>query len=357
MYHVVLTACLISAPEACESRLLPAGDAPDLQACIAGAETIARDWLARHPDLSAQGQDCVPTQDLAALELAEIADGVWLHQGAAGQISAENRGWIANLGVVIGDSIAVIDPGASRAQGEALYAAIRQHSDRPVSHVILTHMHPDHILGAEVFAEAGARVTANARLPDALALRGESWLRSIPDQIGTGALAGTRLVAVDITIGARQVIDLGARDLILTPVPPAHTDNDMTVLDSATGTLFTGDLVFQGGLTPSIDGSLSGWLDWIDLGPPQGPDGAPPRLIVPGHGPVSDSWDAATAPGRRYLDRLRATIRDQIAQGAALSAAIPETVAAMQDLAPEWLDFDAVTARNAATAYAELEWE
>lgn len=356
MYHIVLTACLISAPETCESRLLPAGDAPTQQACLSGAETIAQDWLSHHPDLSGKGQDCVPTQNLSALDLTEIADGVWLHQGAAGQISTENRGWIANLGVVVGDSIAVIDPGASRAQGEALYAAIRQRSDRPISHVILTHMHPDHILGAEVFAEAGATVTANARLPEALALRAESWLRSIPDQIGAGALAGTRIVDVDLPVEAVQRIDLGARELVLTPVPPAHTDNDMTVLDIQTGTLFTGDLVFQG-LTPSIDGALSGWLDWIDLGPPLGPDGAVPRLIVPGHGPVADSWTGATARERRYLDRLRTTIRDQIAKGAPLSAAIPETVASMQDLAPEWLDFDAITARNAATAYAELEWE
>lgn len=356
MYHIVLTACLINSPEICESRLFPAGDAPTIQACQSAAPDIVRDWLTHHPDLTGKGQDCVASRNLSGLDLTEIADDIWLHQGAAGQISARNGGWIANLGVVIGDSIVVIDPGASRAQGEALYAAIRQRSDRPISHVILTHMHPDHILGAEVFAEAGARVTANARLPDALALRGESWLRGIPDQIGAGALAGTRIVAVDLAVTAPQTIDLGPRKLILTPVPTAHTDNDLTVLDAATGTLFTGDLVFQG-LTPSIDGSLTGWLDWIDLGPPPGPDGALPRLFVPGHGPVTDSWADAITPERRYLDRLRTTIRDQITKGTALSAAIPETVAAMQDLAPDWLDFDAVTARNAATAYAELEWE
>lgn len=356
MYHILLTACLVNFPEICESRLLPAGDAPTLSACLAGADNVTTEWLTRHPDLSGTGQDCVPTQGLTALDLTTIAEGVFLHPGAPGQISVQNRGRIANLGVVIGDSIAVIDPGASRAEGEALYAAIRQRSDRPISHVILTHMHPDHVLGAEVFAEAGALVTANARLPDALALRADSWLRSIPEQIGAGALAGSRFAPVDLAVAAPQVVDLGRRQLILTPVPPAHTDNDMTVLDETTGVLFTGDLIFRG-LTPSIDGSLAGWLDWIELGPKTAPNGALPQLFVPGHGPVARDWQDAVAPLRRYLERLRDSTRDQIASGAALSAAIPATVAAMQDLAPEWLDFDAVTARNAATAYAELEWE
>ncbi|MCV2447137.1 quinoprotein relay system zinc metallohydrolase 2 [Paracoccus sp. DMF] len=353
MFHLILSACLAAQPGVCEGRLLPAGDAPAREACEAGAAAIARDWLARHPDLTPGegGTRCVETAELPALSMQEIAAGVHLHQGAMDQLSPQNRGRIANSGFIVGDTVAVIDSGGSRAEGEALYAAIRQVTDLPVSHLILTHMHPDHILGAEVFAEAGATVVADARLPQAVALRAEAWVISVPRQIGAGNFAGTRIAAVDHPVTAPETISLGGRDLRLVPVPPAHTDSDLTVLDQDSGTLFAGDLVFLG-LTPSLDGSLAGWLGWLDTPP----DPAPAR-IVPGHGPVTELWEDATAPERQYLTALRDAARQAIGRGLALSAAIPAIVQAMRPFSEGWADFQAVTARNAATAFAELEWE
>lgn len=352
MFHLILSACLAAQPGACDDRLLPAGDAPTAEACQSGATAIARDWLARHPDLGdGGGTRCVETASLPALPVQEIAPGVLMHQGAMDQLSPQNQGRIANSGFVIGDSVAVIDSGGSRAEGEALYAAIRQVTDRPISHLILTHMHPDHILGAEVFAEAGVTITADARLPQAVALRATSWMSSIPRQIGARNFAGTRIAAVDHPVSAPETIRLGGRALRLVPVPPAHTDSDMVVLDQDSGTLFTGDLVFLG-LTPSLDGSLGGWLDWLALPP----DPAPAR-IVPGHGPVTALWADATTPARHYLTALRDATRQALSRGLALSTAIPAIVAAMRPVSEGWADFQAITARNAAAAFAELEWE
>lgn len=351
MFHLVLAACLAAQPATCQSRLLPAGDAPTREDCELRAAPIARDWLARHPDLTGNGPRCVETAELPALTVQEVAPGIQVHQGAMAQISPQNRGRIANLSFVLGDSVAVIDAGGSRAEAEALYAAIRQITDKPISHLILTHMHPDHILGAEVFSEAGATIVADARLPDAVALRADSWMASIPRQIGEAAFAGTRAARVDQTVDAPQELSLGDRKLVLTPVAPAHTGSDMTVLDDDTGTLFTGDLVFLG-LTPSLDGSLSGWLDWMA----QPPDPLP-ALIVPGHGPVTESWDEAIAPQDRYLTALRDATRDAISADLPLSRAIPAIVAAMKPVSEGWADFHDTTARNASAAYAELEWE
>lgn len=353
MFHLVLAACLAAQPGICEGRLLPAGDAPDRAGCESRAEAIARDWLALHADLRADGTGarCVETAELPALTMQEIASGVFMHQGAMDQLSPQNRGRIANLSFVIGDSVAVIDAGGSRAEGEALYTAIRQQTDKPVSHVLLTHMHPDHILGAEVFAEAGASILADARLPEAVARRAEAWMISVPRQIGAANFAGTRIAAVDRKISGPETLSLGGRELRLTPVPPAHTDSDMTVLDLDSATLFTGDLVFLG-LTPSLDGSLRGWLGWTET-PPQ----PTPARIVPGHGPVGDDWDAAVTPTRHYLTALRDATRAALARGLALSTAIPAITLAMKPVSEGWADFQAVTARNAATAFAELEWE
>ncbi|SMO73532.1 quinoprotein relay system zinc metallohydrolase 2 [Paracoccus laeviglucosivorans] len=351
MFHLVLSACLVASPETCAQRLLPAGDAAERQQCEQRAGPIARDWLARHTEMKGGKMACVETADLPALSVREIADDVYTHQGTIAQISPQNQGRIANLSFVVGDSVAVIDAGGSRAEGEALYAAIRRVTDAPISHVILTHMHPDHILGSEVFSEAGATIVADARLPEAVAQRSQAWMVSIPRQIGAGAFAGTHIIGVDQKISEPTTIPLGSTELRLTPQPSAHTDNDLTVFDTESATLFTGDLLFRG-LTPSLDGSLAGWLNWLAT-PPQ-PE---PALIVPGHGPVAESWDEASAPTIQYLTQLRDMTRKAVSGGMALSQAIPAITQMMKPYSEGWADFAATTARNAATAYSQLEWE
>lgn len=351
MHVLILTACLAADPLACADRLLPAAEALDAAGCEARAEDTAAAWLAAHPDLTTgQGWHCEPLARAEALELAEVAPGVHVHRGADAQLSAENHGWIANLGVVVGkDRVAVIDPGGSRAQGEALYAAIRRLTGLPIGPVVLTHLHPDHIAGAEVFAEAGAEIVADARLPEALDLRRDTWAETIPAQIGAEAWAGTVLIGPTRTIEGPETLDLGGRVLELTPAPPAHTDTDLTVRDRETGALFTGDMVFRG-LTPVVDGSLKGWLDWLSL--PH--EGAP---VIPGHGPVAASFAEASAAQQSYLAALRDAVRAALDAGQGLSAAVPAVGKAMDPLADGWTDFPATTARNTAAAYAEMEWD
>ncbi|WP_103255488.1 quinoprotein relay system zinc metallohydrolase 2 [Tabrizicola aquatica] len=348
MYHLVVTACLVTAPTVCADRLLPTPEPLAETDCTNGASARIAAWADLHPDLVIGSWTCRPTGNLPALDLAEIAPGVLAHAGQAQPLSAANGGDIANLGVVIGDTVAVIDPGGSRAIGERLYAAIRQITDQPISHVILTHMHPDHIFGAEVFSEAGATIIAHHNLPSALDRRAGTWAESIPRQTGALAMLGTRAIPPDITLAARQEITLGGATLRLDPVATAHTDNDLTVLHLESGTLFTGDLVFAG-LTPSLDGSLTGWLAWLS----QPPD-PPPQRIVPGHGPVSLPWDQGTAPLRAYLAALADQTRAAIIAGEAMSEAATHVGT---DQRGDWQGFDEINARNAIAAFKELEWE
>ncbi|WP_134679552.1 quinoprotein relay system zinc metallohydrolase 2 [Paracoccus ravus] len=352
MFHLVLATCLVSDPAICAERLLPAADAQTEDECRSRAEPIARDWLARHGDLRGGEARCVETGELPALLTHEIASGVHLREGAVAQLSPQNRGQIANLAFIVGDTVAVIDAGTTRSEGEALYAAIRRITDRPVSHLILTHMHPDHVLGAEVFAEAGASIVGNAGLAEALARRGEAWMMSIPDQIGREVFLGTRIAPVDQSIERPTTIPLGSTRLQLNPQPRAHTDNDLTVHDEESGVFFAGDLIMQG-LTPSLDGSLSGWLDWIAAGPPD----PQPSLIVPGHGAIQEDWDDAVAPQLTYLSSLRDATMRAVTAGMPLSQAIGAIVTMMKPWSEGWADFEATTARNAATAFAQMEWE
>lgn len=348
MFHLVVMACLVADPSICAERLLPT-PAPLTEAdCSATAPSRIAEWGILHDDLDLGTWDCRATGDLPALPVHAIAPGVFVHAPEAEPLSAENGGDIANLGFIIGDTVAVIDPGGSRAIGEALYAAIRRITDRPISHTIITHMHPDHSFGAEVFAEAGAMVIGHRNLTSALDRRREVWAESIPRQAGLKAMLGTRTYLPERIIDRPEEVSLGSATLQLVPVATAHTDNDLTIFHLESGTLFAGDLVFAD-LTPSLDGSLIGWLAWL-ASPP-----APlPRQIVPGHGPVPIDWVSGTAGVRAYLTALAEETRAALKAGEPMSSAVTHIGA---DQHEGWRGFDEMNPHNATAAFKELEWE
>ncbi|MFX9862929.1 MBL fold metallo-hydrolase, partial [Acinetobacter baumannii] len=88
-------------------------------------------------------------------------------------------------------------------------------------------------------------------------------------------------------VGEEVRIDLGDRIIVLTAHPTAHTNNDLTVFDRQSGTLFAGDLLFVDHL-PAVDGSAVGWLRVIDA-----LERIPAVRAVPGHGPPSVGWPGA----------------------------------------------------------------
>ena len=65
-------------------------------------------------------------------------------------------------------------------------------------------------------------------------------------------------------------------------------------------------------------------------------------------------WPAALADQRRYLETLAADVRKLVARGAPITAAA-ETAAATEQ--SRWQLFDDYNARNATSAFSEIEWE
>lgn len=286
---------------------------------------------------------------VAPLSITEIAPGVFVHQGAYALFTPSNRGDIANLSFVIGrDAVAVIDTGGSAAIGQALRAAIRTVTDKPIRYVINTHMHPDHLFGNAAFADDQPDFIGHHKLARALATRAERYLAVNADLLGPEAFAGTRLIPPTRPVQDRMVIDLGERELILEAQPTAHTDNDLTVHDTATGTLFLGDLLFIQHV-PALDGSIRGWLELIGR-----LEQIPAKRVVPGHGPPAAPWPEAIQPQKLYLERISTNVRRMIKQGRSIAEAAA-TVGLSEKEA--WLLFDEFNARNVTAAFAELEWE
>lgn len=339
MIGLVATLCLSAAPDVCADRLLP-GDC---------ASTRMEAWLSGRPGLDLAGHRCADSGEVPALSVREIAPGVFVHEGEVALADAANGGDIANLGFILGhDAVAVVDAGNTRGLGEALYAAVRAETDLPVRWLVLTHMHPDHVFGAEVFREAGAEIVAGDGFPMALSARADSYMRALTRQVGQAAALGSRLVLPDRVVSGVETLDLGGRTLELAATGIAHTDNDLTVRDLETGTWFLGDLVFDGH-APSLDGSISGWIAALEALASE-----PAERVVPGHGRAELPWPEAAAPTATYLRALAVETREAIDAGESLGTAARHVGTGLGE---GWQLFNEFNARNATTAYRELEWE
>jgi quinoprotein relay system zinc metallohydrolase 2 len=283
-----------------------------------------------------------------ALAVSEVAPGVFMHQGRIALMSSDNDGAIANIGFVIGDqAVAVIDTGGSVREGRQLLASIRVRTDKPIRYVINTHGHPDHMFGNAAFVAAGTEFVGHIRLPQAMAARGPYYIEAFRRSMGNELIDDVRIVPPTRLIQGVQTLDLGGRTLIVKAWPTAHSDSDVTVFDTATKTLFAGDLVFIRHV-PVLDGSIQAWLKLLD-------DLAalPAERVVPGHGPVSP-WPQALIDERRYLETLASDIRKDVTAGRPIAAAANDAAAAERG---RWDLFDDYNARNATAAYSQFEWE
>ena len=296
---------------------------------------------------------CAPTLSRGAgarsdtLETVEIAPGIHIRRGLDEIATVHNGDAIANVGFIVGtDCVAVTETGGSLRDGERLRRRIRQVTQLPIRYVLMSHVHPDHIFGAGAFLQDKPAFVGHAQLPQALAQRGEYYREQLERVLGAGN-AGP-VVQPTMLIDDRARIDLGGRTLELRAHAVAHTNNDLSMLDTRTQTLFPADLLFVGRV-PSLDGSLKGWLKELAT-----LAALEMKRAVPGHGPASVPFAAAAMKLEHYLDTLLRETRQAIAKGVQIDAA-PESVA--QSERGKWTLFDDYHGHNVTQAFKELEWE
>jgi glyoxylase-like metal-dependent hydrolase (beta-lactamase superfamily II) len=244
-------------------------------------------------------------QSASALTPVQLTPSVWYVQGLTALGTPANQNFISNAGfIVTGRGVVVIDALGSPALAQQLVEAIRKITPQPITHVIVTHYHADHIYGLQVFKALGARILAHnaARSylnSDTARLR----LQASRQELSPWIDGNTELVEADEWLDTERELDLGGVRLQIKHVGPSHTPEDLVVYLPQQRLLFAGDLVFRARIPFVGQADSRRWIEALDS-----LLAMDTRLIVPGHGPVSESARDDLQLTRNYLSYLRSAM-------------------------------------------------
>ena len=186
--------------------------------------------------------------------------------------------------------VVAIDAGTSPDRVLAAMADLGLEDHAPVSHLILTHAHFDHIGGAAAVRGPDTQVIASAGFP-AEAERQRHW--SVPRElIGTGASPGSD-VEPDRLISERTSLVVGDTEFVLIPVRGGETPDALMVYLPASGLLFAGDVMMPYlGVPFFAEGSPEGLLDTLryirELAP---------RQLIEGHTTLTENFTIEAVAG------------------------------------------------------------
>lgn len=235
----------------------------------------------------------------------KVSASSWYVEGLSALGSSANRNYISNAAFVVTPAgVVVIDALGSPALAEHLMVEIRKVTPLPVTHVIVTHYHADHIYGLQAFKAKGARIIAHQAAREYLN-SDTARLRLIASrqELAPWIDESTRLVPADEWITGPSELVVGGVRLVLQPVGPSHTPEDIVVYLPEQKVLFAGDLVFRSRI-PFVGQADSGhWIKALDT-----LLAFDAKVIVPGHGPLSSEARKDMELTRDYLAYLRSSM-------------------------------------------------
>lgn len=239
---------------------------------------------------------------------------------------------ISNATFLVGDDdVVVVDTGLSRGAGEVILQGLRRVTDKPVTMVINTHWHGDHIFGNQVFRRAfpNARFVAHAATRDGIvsgeveyresnrpkmearsqelrakAVRTEAENLELSRADRQMEVWQGEYVLPDLLIDQRLTIMQGQRRIEVLHLGRANTPGDVVIHLPAERVVINGDMA----ITPvqyAFFSAPQAWLQALDR-----LAALDAGMYVPGHGPVQHD--------KRFIADLQTMLRsvvDQVTAG------------------------------------------
>ena len=204
------------------------------------------------------------------------------------------------------DGLLQVDSGVP-ARGASVLQADTRLSKKPVTLLVNTHWHADHVGGNAAAAARGATIVALDKTYDRMATA------QTIDFLKATVPAYPQAARPALTFPDRLTLRHGGETLHLIHVDPAHTDTDVFVHYTQNNVIAAGDLFFNG-FYPFIDYSSGGWIGGMVAGIDRMLALSDTQTrIVPGHGPIGTREDLRRS--REMLQTVQSRIEPMVAAG------------------------------------------
>jgi glyoxylase-like metal-dependent hydrolase (beta-lactamase superfamily II) len=244
-------------------------------------------------------------EEVPEMKAQQVSASSWYVEGVSALGSPANQNFISNAAfVVTPGGVVVIDALGSPALAKRLIEEIRKVTPQPITHVLVTHYHADHIYGLQVFKALGAKIIAHQAARQYLnsetaRLRLEVSRRELAPWVNDQ----TTLVDADEWIDGSRTLVVGGVTFQIKPVGPSHTPEDIAIYLPSEKVLFAGDLVFRSRIPYVGQADSRHWIAALDT-----LLGFDALVIVPGHGAISTEARKDMQLTRDYLVYLRTTM-------------------------------------------------
>ena len=273
----------------------------------------------------------------------EIGDGLWA-------FTAEGD---PNSGVIIGDdSVMIVEAQATPRLANKVIEKVREVTDKPITHVALTHYHAVRVLGASAFGAQQILMSDKARAM--VVERGqEDWdseFQRFP-RLFEGHESIPGLTWPTTTFSDMMTVYLGNRRVDLMHLGRAHTAGDIVIHVPDENVMFTGDIVEYHSACYCGDGHLKDWSSTLD-----NIKSYDVAAIAPGRGDAlvgSEMVNAAIENTRDFVSSTYAPAAKVAAKGGTLKDAWDAVRAECDPKFADYAIYEHCLPFNVARAYDE----
>ncbi|WP_054301968.1 MBL fold metallo-hydrolase, partial [Gemmobacter sp. LW-1] len=260
-----------------------------------------------------------------------------------------------NTGVIIGDeSVMIVEAQATPRLARKVIDCVRSVTDKPISHVVLTHYHAVRVLGASAY---GAREIIMSDVAAAMVEeRGqEDWDSEFGrfPRLFQGHEEIPGLTRPTTTFSDSMTVWLGRRRVDIMKLGRAHTAGDAVIWVPDQEVMFTGDIVEYHSACYCGDGHFTDWPETL-----ANIAAFEPRAIAPGRGDALVGEEMVAKAIANTADFIRSTykpVERVVARGGSLKEAWDAVRAACDPKFANYAIYEHCLPFNVARAYDEAK--
>ena len=258
-----------------------------------------------------------------------------------------------NSGVIIGDeSVMVIEAQATPRLARKVVDHIRAVTDKPISHLVLTHYHAVRVLGASAYG-AGEIIMSDAARAMVVERGQEDWDSEFGrfPRLFQGHEEIPGLTWPTTTFSDRMTVYLGNRRVDIMHLGRAHTAGDAVVWVPDQEVMFTGDIVEYHSACYCGDGYFADWGDTLEA-----IAAYEPKAIAPGRGDAligEEMVEQALLNTFDFVDSTFRPVKRVAARGGSLKEAWDAVRAECDPKFADYAIYEHCLPFNVARAYDE----